>query len=770
MAKPPDPKALAAQPAVAIGLLIGLAVAVNYRFFLSPEYLPVHDTGDIFQVFTFAYSNFLFAGALPEWLPQGVYGYQAHLQNLLGLSVLSYPVMALGKLIGATDTLLLFKAVVVLEIVVFCWGFIRLGDALFENRAAALFALVALLITTTYINQLYFSFRIVCLVPLLTCFVLGFLRTGEAWRLVMAALLAFASVFGNLPYFIIYHTIYGVLLVGLLGFIHRRTFRLVLDRAFAYLATLAVLFIGVTVTLVLGAPGELTFVVPGRDPDTFAVGLDTFLAYGHGGLVKMLELLAATPLNTVDATFYLPAAALVFALYACYRVREPVFLAFVAAFVFFLVLTWGPYSPVAYVLYAIPGVSILRHIGLMLALPKVMLCLIAGFGAVRFLAAHGEEGEESWRRERRVLAFIAGLGAAAMLALQGVRVVALGTLEAGTIQWIMVSISSLGFLAVFAVAAWRALPGRAVLATMAVLAAVQGGAYTVGLNVIASDLYETPPKVRKTMIRARPMAFEETRRPIDEHSRYPAWAAFEPGRHVYQTHMVHYAILGMDPCAPDHPRNRVDVYSPGVDALIRRLWGPDTDARDLGALYQQTPDNLFFRLVGCDGQAKLQLFSNFEEQALAPAAPGSSSVQASTLARAVLVEDAKGTERRLIRPAAEPYPTIASVADQGIAVTEFSANRLRLTVRVPGHVSGPGGAWLVYADAFHPGWRATVNGRPAKVWKANLAFKALYLPPGDNAVDFDFTHPLRQAALWFVGLIGSCVLFMGCWMAGRKSR
>jgi hypothetical protein len=59
-------KALAAHPAVAIGLLIGLAVAVNYRFFLSSEYLPLHDTDDIFKVFTFAYSNFLLTGALPE--------------------------------------------------------------------------------------------------------------------------------------------------------------------------------------------------------------------------------------------------------------------------------------------------------------------------------------------------------------------------------------------------------------------------------------------------------------------------------------------------------------------------------------------------------------------------------------------------------------------------------------------------------------------------------------------------------------------------------
>ena len=40
----------------------------------------------------------------------------------------------------------------------------------------------------------------------------------------------------------------------------------------------------------------------------------------------------------------------------------------------------------------------------------------------------------------------------------------------------------------------------------------------------------------------------------------------------------------------------------------------------------------------------------------------------------------------------------------------------------------------------------------------------------DNAVDFDFTYPIRQAALWFIGLFGSCVLFMGCCAAGLGNR
>ena len=63
---------------------------------------------------------------------------------------------------------------------------------------------------------------------------------------------------------------------------------------------------------------------------------------------------------------------------------------------------------------------------------------------------------------------------------------------------------------------------------------------------------------------------------------------------------------------------------------------------------------------------------------------------------------------------------------------------------------------------------------PASAWGQSAArlaeicpndFRITYMG-ADNAVDFDFTHPMRQGTLWFIGLIGSCVLIMGCGMAG----
>ena len=66
-----------------------------------------------------------------------------------------------------------------------------------------------------------------------------------------------------------------------------------------------------------------------------------------------------------------------------------------------------------------------------------------------------------------------------------------------------------------------------------------------------------------------------------------------------------------------------------------------------------------------------------------------------------------------------------------------------VTVRVT--TRGPG--YLVLADAFYPGWQATVDGQDAPVLQADLAFRAVYLPGGgDHTVIFRF-----RPAPWTVG-------------------
>jgi hypothetical protein len=59
-------------------------------------------------------------------------------------------------------------------------------------------------------------------------------------------------------------------------------------------------------------------------------------------------------------------------------------------------------------------------------------------------------------------------------------------------------------------------------------------------------------------------------------------------------------------------------------------------------------------------------------------------------------------------------------------------------------VEAPRGGFLVLNDAWHPWWRADVDGRPADILKADVLFRAVAVTPGLHHVHFRF-EPFRGA-------------------------
>ncbi len=47
-------------------------------------------------------------------------------------------------------------------------------------------------------------------------------------------------------------------------------------------------------------------------------------------------------------------------------------------------------------------------------------------------------------------------------------------------------------------------------------------------------------------------------------------------------------------------------------------------------------------------------------------------------------------------------------------------------------------AFLVLADTYYPGWTATVDGVPVRIYRANYIFRAVQVPPGVHRVEFDY--------------------------------
>ncbi len=83
-----------------------------------------------------------------------------------------------------------------------------------------------------------------------------------------------------------------------------------------------------------------------------------------------------------------------------------------------------------------------------------------------------------------------------------------------------------------------------------------------------------------------------------------------------------------------------------------------------------------------------------------------------------------------------------------VKVEDFHLNALKLSA----DVTAPQGAWLYYADAFHPGWKAYVDNTPVDIHKAYAAFKAVFVPPGRHIVRFVYFNGLQTVLIIWVAI------------------
>ena len=103
---------------------------------------------------------------------------------------------------------------------------------------------------------------------------------------------------------------------------------------------------------------------------------------------------------------------------------------------------------------------------------------------------------------------------------------------------------------------------------------------------------------------------------------------------------------------------------------------------------------------------------------------------------------------------ASPPPPAADGAR--IVSQKFSAARIDFDVAT----TAP--TMLVVAQSFYSGWRATIDGQPAPVLRANHAFQAIALPAGARRVSLVYEDRPFQAGLALTALTGcACVGWLG---------
>ena len=86
--------------------------------------------------------------------------------------------------------------------------------------------------------------------------------------------------------------------------------------------------------------------------------------------------------------------------------------------------------------------------------------------------------------------------------------------------------------------------------------------------------------------------------------------------------------------------------------------------------------------------------------------------------------------------------TIKKVKSEELVVTDFNVNAIKIKTNFKEE------KFLVYTDSYHQDWKLFVNGRQEKLYRANIAFKGIFLPAGENTLYLVYS-PLGGVAFFF---------------------
>ncbi len=92
-------------------------------------------------------------------------------------------------------------------------------------------------------------------------------------------------------------------------------------------------------------------------------------------------------------------------------------------------------------------------------------------------------------------------------------------------------------------------------------------------------------------------------------------------------------------------------------------------------------------------------------------------------------------------------PDTRATGDEKVSIVQYEAER----VRVEANLVQEG--YLVLSDTYYPGWHVRVDGEPDHIHRANLLFRAVYLPAGHHIIEFQF-RPMSV----YVGAIISAIV------------
>lgn len=758
--------------AVLVELLLAVCLSASHRMLVG------HDGFSYLASQYYFLNNAMTSGEIPQWLPFLVQGTVATWEYALQASPLQQLLLCLGTFLKGVHFLNIFYAGIFVDTLFLLVGTWLVSRRFFSSAWTIFFVTIAVAGSSIWVTQPWFNFHFIYALPLMLYFLHTFLERKK-WRYLFLTgnLLAFQTL-GSPSYFVSVTSLVVFLYALFYILLNREAYKSItslplgrpswacmLGILASLMATYALLKIGTN---------EIANYTPGRNVDG-SVPLPAFLTYGGDqNLGKWSELfLGFSP--TLDYSLYLGLLCVPLAGVGLLNLKRSS-LHLLCLLVTLVLFYQG--TPVAtFFYYTWPLMKLYRHLPLTICFIKLFLCLLAGIG-FEALFIH--------KNQKRLFYLVP---CAILLALVSLTLFGLAHHPTGSnrlITYLVTSTPGHMFRPMMEkgellTSCLTRTAGTALLASILLgLCACVGPtryrtpAILLVLALHVADVYGY--KFSDAFLKTAPLTqeqYELTRFQPMPYSRRRVLLSQSTSPRV--TRLLELPLYGGIAWITqsflffDEPGSslRVRYWQEPLDHLMKAYWKqPLRDSFTPPAGLVQWEKLIFpfehpaaGKISGVT-QDKIQFFS---EATIEPEDAIARDITKPDYAGDVLFVTPPSDSRQPPNASGklvDVFPSTSSRLTLPYVVERFDSNHLNVFVDLPAdHKS----AWMLYSGAWHSFWKATVNGKPVPVLKAQLAYLAVPLEPGVNHVHFFFSsktlfllqHLLGWNALfWLVTLAG----------------
>jgi hypothetical protein len=765
---PPKERYLRHTGLVILAIFVAALAAVRV-YLLSENSVPMfHDTFLILQLQYSFFNEFALHNELPLWLPYVTAGVRGGYTFIESNGIIPMLLLPFAPLLKGVNFLPIFDLGVLFDEFALTLGCVLLGRAHFKSWKTVTFVTAAVVFPLAPTGQLYWNLHSFYLIPLIMYCLERAIKRTSAKYLFLSGIIAVASVLGSISYLVpLWFFAGAVFVLTLLGVAPSATFRyirrFITSLSYRHLAAVAIpALAGVSIAgLLFGSLSEITVRKLGRDITGGIGGIAQAIGFGPAPDLTKYYGLTDVYANDVYLTVYVGVIVIPFVAFAIWKARSKMSYAF--GFTGLLLVLFSGATLVSVLFYyLVPFAALYRYVSLSTRLATFFVVFYAGFGFDAYVESIEKRDPSKERASRKLLA----LPLVVLLAVFAfVLIIELKTypiynfLAPGGLsdnpnildpvfvlqQPLQVVFLFALFIGLFSLIV--AFPRTAALILLLILSLHVVDTFTFGVEA-EQDRGQLAGPNFVSLFDPYNYNFTMVRMPVSSgNDRFMIMNSYNRAQYTWQTDLFLFGDTGI-------PAIYTDSWPSPLDELNWAFVQRGLAGYQNG-VFVTPKSEAYDKIVGL-GYPKVSVFSRVV------ALPTLSSEEAIVTSQnftgdqlLTTLDDIKGLS---IDPSlVQSSPSLASISSStrvnaSFQVEAYDFQELILRVNLKSDSAG----LLYYADTWDPNWVAYVNGTRAPIIRADIAYKAVPIPPGVSLVRFfyqDVTGQLEGGIAVATGII-----------------